>query len=306
MENSPQHSSSLFSALANRLFCGQNALFRHLLQVLGVVIAVSTSFGTQAKEGFSADLTNAPQAVRHAWDATFALIYSEPTYFHDGSAFLIGKKVIDGELVLSFLTVNHNIGNCETQDKICPGLILIQNARMRETPTMMNFDTLEGLRFDTVAVHGIKDSDLAIVVTSMSLVDQRKIPEPLRLVKDCELQDGSPLYAVGYPDTKQRINSKSLPIVNGDEVVKRWSQGIYLGTWSFTNQSRPFLGATVDALPGLSGGPVLDEQGQVVSIVRKGREGGIYGGNEDLAHRDYQMLGPTCLQMKAIGANFGD
>jgi len=297
--------------MASHFFGGQIALFWHCLRALTIVALISLGVFAQAKEGFSSDLGNAPQAVKNAWDATFTLIYSTETHVHHGTAFLIQKKVIDNELVLLFLTVAHNIGDCKADGKICPHLTLIQNARLTETPTKMILDTLEGLRFDTVAARRINVEgleDVAIVGASASLNDPRKIPEPLKLTDICDLNMGDRLYAVGYPSTYLRTNSKSLPIVNGDQVVKRWSQGINLGDWNYPGISSPLLASTIDDLEGLSGGPILDQRGLVVSLVRKGAkaEGNAYTGSEGPFQLKYQTLGPNSSQMKQLGANLGD
>lgn len=301
-----------FCSSVNRIFClfrGQIALFCHSLKVLTVVLIVLSGARTFAKEGFSSEVQNAPAAVKTAWDATFLVIYSKDTHFHTGSAFLIQTKMVENELVLVFLTVAHNIGNCETDGKICPHLMLIQNARVTETPTMMKYDTLEGLRFDTVAARRIKGfADIAIVVASMSLRDPRQPPTPLTLTDNCDIVPGAPLFAVGYPDTRMRTNPKSLPINHAEETLKRWSEGLYIGEVTYPRGSEPFFATTLDGLVGLSGGPILDQDGHVVSLVRKGAtlDGNEYSGSEDPSHLDWHTLGSTCLQLKKLGANLGD
>lgn len=290
----------------DRRFRAAVARLRQLLSVLPICIGLFFLGAAQAEEGFFSDLKQAPPAVTGAWDATFAVIYATSTYFHYGSAFLIKKQINADGLVLVFMTVAHNIEKCAVMDDVCPHLMMVQNARMKEDSNEIRFDTLNGLRFDEVAVYKVPSSDLAVLAVRMKRQDPS--PEPLKLAAECSSEPGAPLFAVGYPGTDSRTSPGHRPIENADVIVKRWSRGIDLGNFKFTDSDRIFLGATVDNVEGLSGGPILNADGRVVSVVQRasGQSGHAYVGNEYLSHPEFQTLGPSCQVLKNIGANLGD
>ncbi|MGZ6480197.1 MAG: S1 family peptidase [Bdellovibrionales bacterium] len=280
----------------------------YVLLVLAIFVNLATSTWCHksfAKEGFSTDVREAPSAVKKAWDSTFALITMSPK-LHNGTAFLIFKTLEGDKLALYFLTADHNITMCD-KNRLCPSTSLIQNARLQERATYVDVDTLNGVRFDNVEYNAeLTDAKMALLKVTVPK-DMEGLPNPIELPKDCNIQVGSTLYGVGWPWTPSRTDPSRLSIADANQVVKRWSQGIFLGYLNFTDEKQAQFASTVDSISGSSGGPIVTADGVVVSLINKAKSnpGNSYAGDEASDKMAYQTLGPRCAFFKSIRESLG-
>lgn len=251
-----------------------------------------------AKEGFSSNPQLLPEGLQKVWNATFAYVVTAPKMYI-GTAFLIYKDEEDGELNLLFLTADHNIQNCKPLEA-CPNLSLMQDADFRETPKTIQYRH-RGLRFDRVIyMQHLEEPKLALLGVVVKI--GTSVPEPVRLANSCEIEPGSKLYTIGWPYTPNRKNPALGTIENPSRVLKRWSEGIYLGNFRLKEELYPFFGTTIDSITGNSGGPIATEDGTVVTISQKAATapGDAYTGVDDIDKKEYQTLGSHCEFTRSI------
>jgi S1-C subfamily serine protease len=176
----------------------------------------------------------------------------------------------------------------------------MQDAVFQETPQLVEY-TSGRLRFDKVTLEAeLREPRLAILRVRAPL--GTVVPEPVRLTQTCDIQPGTKIYAIGWPFTPSRtVPSKGTGRPELD--LKRWSEGVYVGHLKLKNEAYPYFATTNDSLTGLSGGPLLTEQGIVMSIAQKGAtaSGNAYTGNDDT--KEWHTLGSHCEFTKAIGQN---
>lgn len=270
-----------------------------------VSLMVTLSFVSDAKEGFQTSILGAPKSIVAAWDATFAIITDLPNNYSIGTAFLIGEENSNSIQNLYFLTVNHVVNpSCET-NKTCPGTFLVKNIRARQNVKgQFTVEPLEGL-FDQVdVISRAVNPDIALLRVKTRF--HREF-NPISLPSNCDLSVGATLYSIGFPSTSDRTNPSALSISEKEIETKRWSQGIYVDRFHKSDDTgrRLYIGTTTDSLSGVSGGPILNEFGEAVSISVKSSSTSEnqyqYLGNENLKNLDWQTLGIRCEVLKDLG-----
>lgn len=146
--------------------------------------------------------------------------------------------------------------------------------------------------------------DIAIIKATVDVVDGLDLPVPLKISSDCNEAPLQTLYGIGFPDISLRNQSET-------QIFKRWSKGIateFLFSNQFGNGRNEFLASTVDGLPGSSGGPVINERGEILNIMKASgsveQNNYIYTGNEATGSLDWQMLGVRCNLLKSTERYF--
>jgi S1-C subfamily serine protease len=255
----------------------------------------------KVSEGFSSQPELLPSTVTGAWDSTFMILLDEPTKYVYGTAFLVKKDVGRVSTVLYFLTNRHVIADYCEANKICPNAFLAQKANMVHQSDGLHLESLSGVFKDVEVVSLSKNPDLALLRVSVP-ADAKNLPEPLRISPTCEMKIGERLFTIGFSDPFYRTYPGSLPIADQKSIFKRWSKGIFTGYTKSDDRNdentNHWIGTSVDGLEGGSGGPVLNENGQVVGAIKNlaslRSNQYRYDGNENADHLDWQSNAVEC------------
>jgi S1-C subfamily serine protease len=112
-----------------------------------------------------------------------------------------------------------------------------------------------------------------------------------KLGKSVSLQELSPIYVAGFPASTHAIEAGIINITKG-EVIGNANRGNALGySLIYSNMTRP----------GMSGGPVLDESGELVAIHGQGDREGTGGRGEKTGRN----LGIVVERFGAIAVSLG-
>jgi len=254
-------------------------------------------------EGFNELLPNAtPSAVELNANAVFAFYSEDDNEMRIGSASLI--KVTNKELVteLFFLTNEHVVRKDCPTDGPCKGINLFQQANIKKS-SLFGSKLLSSKGFTGAEYEVIKRSlnpDLAIIKMIVPLDNTISIPKPVKISPSCSNPTQRKVYTIGFSGTDLRTAAGSKPIPFNDYQHKRWSEGIEVSYHKeiLENQEGRYLSTTVDILPGGSGGPLLNEKGEMIGVMTatgSGRSNGYkYFGNEDPKNLDWTSLAVTC------------
>ncbi len=243
------------------------------------------------KEGFDALPEALPNQVAQAWNSVFILYTSSP--FNTATAFLV-KKVprADSQAVdLYFLTSRHSLDSfgCEN---MCAGSALLQDINLDYSREPVVDMGLNGLRFNSVYVVANSDSsDLALIAVA-ARKETANLLRPLGVSQSCNVQVREPLYFIGFSNTSLRQSSKERQTYNSNVLKKRWSEGV------FVKYRNDLIATSVDALQGASGGPILNQSGAVVGVMKESssveRNKYSYTGNEQPGQLDWTSSGVRC------------
>ena len=268
------------------------------------LFALSIGDAANAGEGFSFHADQLPSAVRPAWNATYTFI-GDPESIHGtkvGTAWIAGVTKDS----IYFVTNNHVVDDyCPMRGKCNSSATLVQDVNWPHG----EFLSLKGLSnvFRTVEVVGrVADPDLALL--RVKIPKSMAKPEALRIAESCDLVHGQYLYAIGFPGTMHRTAEGAKPIEDANILRKRWSSGRYVKYGYRLKNGAPesFLAAltTIDTLVGMSGRPILDEQGLVVGVGFQGRsEGGAYTGSEGTIRRVIGWMEPHSEHHDCVDLN---
>jgi S1-C subfamily serine protease len=245
--------------------------------VTALLTLLSITSTAKAGEGFY-ETRPSLSGVSRAWDATFLIAMSSESNHYMGSSALIGVHHQGQTYNLYFLTAFHVIkNNCKLNAK-CKDTLLLPTANVP-----MSSEGLESL--STQASHAMKDVVLVKFDESFDLALLRVqtplgiAPAPIPMVDSCSDLSGIQTYTIGFPWVSARVSPNSKAINHRTILLKRWSAGLLVGPLSKTPRGNyllnedesnkvPFVALTADALSGNSGGPIVDEEGRLVSIQK--------------------------------------
>ena len=223
----------------------------------------------RSSEGFGLE-NNVPGEVVEAWNSVFVFYIDTPVDPDFGSAFLVEKIDRGSTVDMYFLTNEHVVRKyCPGQGR-CQSAILKQNMRMNYNDGGEAFHAeLNVTAFYNITVVSRSVSpDLALlkVSTSKAVADRY---EPLA-IGSCQLFQGQPLYAIGFPNVTRRPNP-GVVIERSKFVTKRWSAGVYVIDRKDKDAegiTHELIATSVDAMGGSSGGPILNAAGEVVGVMK--------------------------------------
>jgi len=274
---------------------------RNLL--LSVWLCVLWCTSTRAAEGFHLLAADAPAPVRDAWSSVYNVEYKD---WPLGTAFLVGIAKSDTIVRLYFLTAEHIAANDDrcTDNSICSGLSLVQNAVYNRDGDGFRKSSENGSHFSNVRSLTISDgSNTTLLTVDLSAGSDLREFRPLKISQTCLSHKREQLYAIGYPDVGYRPN------FNSKILRKVWSKGVLI------DLDDAHLGTSIDATDGNSGGPILNAQGEVVSVMNKSWFGsdleyeGDYirevSGHEEYGPVEYSQ-GTSCAALsKKLAATIG-
>jgi hypothetical protein len=170
-------------------------------------------------------------------------------------------------------------------------------------------EILESRGFEFGNVQVLKKSanpDLALLKVIVPMNNQLFLPPPIKIIETCNQPSRQRLFSLGFSDTSLRNDPNSLPIENKEYVYKRWSEGIAVeeDKFNFKGVETNLLTTTIDALSGGSGGPVLNERGELVAVMKASasiyENGYKYDGNEDPNALDLTSMAVSCQEVKTF------
>lgn len=217
----------------------------------------------RTKEGFQ---IGSPRAsFMKAWDATFAMTAGDQIATGLSASVLVFKQQVGSSVYLGFLTSGHSIRELSKKaptDK----WILARNIRSRE-----KLEVIEAVPGEIL--HPIVNSvyELGFFVKKVPAIDADSF-QPVMLPNTCMERRGDRVVLFGFPGVFQRdIDQQREKIAAPDLVIKRTSEGVLTGETRFspkqTARFAPLYGTTADAMEGNSGGPALDENGNLIGIL---------------------------------------
>jgi S1-C subfamily serine protease len=130
---------------------------------------------------------------------------------------------------------------------VLPGGIVVTNRHVLEQPVQVSVNTWDGRRLDADVAGVAVDSDLAL----LQLTDTAGLPEAELRTDD--VRRGERIYAVGYP--------------GGGPATVSEGEVLALVDGSLLGEPADIIRIDAEIRQGNSGGPLLDEQGQVVGVV---------------------------------------
>ncbi len=212
------------------------------------------------KEGFSSQIPLGN--ITTAWESTFMfefLNYGSGLSY--GSTSVVFKEERNGEIYLGLLTNRHVYRPMPQYEMNLYKNIKQYNATY--IPVTESAQKLESVQYVSSTL--AEGFDLALIVVQLSIEEGQNI-KALQFSESCQLKPGAPLTAIGFPKTIDRVANK---LDKKNEQVwrmKRWSSGVFVGDKK-EGARGPLVGTTLDALPGSSGGPILDSEGKLVGLM---------------------------------------
>lgn len=256
---------AIILAVSNLDFIKKLFSFLQAAIVYGLVACLfCADFLANASEGFSTQITS--QRLQRSWDATFEIFYFvNASKVNSGSAVLVKKQEKGPDTYLGFLTAGHVIQDLvaaysNSQGKALEAIKLFPNviyqSQLPATPVWMDKNMRTEIGFFVVKV---RTGTAAKYQTT-------------HFAADCKISKYDPLWVIGFPRTYLRpLASRGVPIANPWEIRKRVSEGFYLGNSGILIETQPQDGvpveeSTSDSLPGMSGGAVVNSEGDLAGI----------------------------------------
>lgn len=244
-----------------------------------------------AAEGFFSD--KLPPAVRSVWPSVYAFVCEGRGGRYTASAFLVNKAARGPRADYYFITAGHAVEDCGQRRRY-----------LAEDINQPRFES-DGItlaarpqRLENIATVYVDDAyDIAVIKAAAP--SSASIGAAIPIDGRCDLALRKQVYAVGFPGVGQR---RSLRL---SREMKRWSRGEYvgLGRAEFRGTDAIYIAATVDSLPGSSGGPVVDESGTLIGVIAKGAAAPDNGFRYDVDPKksdDWQTFLVPCQAVKEI------
>ncbi len=264
-----------------------------------LALLLALPINVHAAEGFFDD--KLPAAVRTIWPSVFAFVCEGKGTRYVASAFIVKKTQRADTTDYDFITAGHAAEDCRQ-----PRRYLVENIGGPRYESDGITRARQPRRLENVKVVYVDEAyDIAIV--RVSTPSRVNVGKPLPITGNCDQAHHRRVYAVGFPGVSQRRSTSKL------RETKRWSSGTYvgLGRAEFRAAEEIYIAATVDSLPGSSGGPVVDEAGTLIGIIAKGAAAPENGFRYDVDPNkpgDWQTFLVPCqavlriLQRSAIGS----
>ena len=236
---------------------------------LPVNILHTSSLVQQAREGLNE--TRPPLAtLQPAWDSTYLLYFEDREASEWGSAFVIRNERQGDTRTLDLVTADHVLRKycrerrCGNYSIYTAGHIFLNprtNQPQHQT-VRLGEPNLRILARDEA-------KDLAVIRIT---VEAEVNPRPLTIARDAS-RPHDRVWVIGYPNVALREDTAGIDDPN--HVVRRWSEGLTLGglrldannNMTLDQSAKALQAHTADALPGASGGPLLNDQGEVIGVL---------------------------------------
>ncbi|MBK9294639.1 MAG: trypsin-like peptidase domain-containing protein [Oligoflexia bacterium] len=253
-----------------------------------------------AQANFNDSSDGLPEPVKHVWNATMGInILSSDNEKIEGfgSGFIVGIKDMPAQKIkIYFLTARHVLSDS------CSNIGMCDRIRILPTTHFSFIDPInESREIDSpvVIINSIGNSTLFSVDADANWAAwfKKKKIQSVSFEKSCASSNlelsSSIIYNLGMPIlTSDKFIAKKY--ANSNLVIRRWSSGAILG---FTNLNGPTqLGTRAQVLPGMSGGPTVNGNGELVGIIESKR---LTHNFSSLCNEGYALAAAAGLVVKA-------